>query len=36
MADATLDLALNAPARSESLRYSLSRIAIYAFPRCSR
>ncbi len=31
MADATLDLALNAPARGESLRYSLSRIAIYAF-----
>ena len=31
MADATFDLALNAPARSESLRYSLSRIAIYAF-----
>src|ERR1700728_2638931 len=31
MVDATFDLALDSQARSESLRYSLRRIAIYAF-----
>jgi glucose/mannose transport system permease protein len=31
MVDATLDLALDSRARSASLRYSLSRVAIYAF-----
>src|SRR6516225_192525 len=31
MVDATLDLAVDSQARRESLRYSLSRAAIYAF-----
>ena len=31
MVDATFDLALDSQARSARLRYSLSRVAIYAF-----
>ena len=31
MVDATFDLALDSQARSASLRYSLGRVAIYAF-----